>query len=197
MTLTTPSPTTFPALHHQLLPLFCPLTIANCGTISSPTVHHETSLQSRCDNIHHQLAPQSYIPAQQQVFSSQFSLTNSLQGTHTCTYQSNHPEHSLMLPPCTPPRPLQKPPLQSSPFTPKKSIEEIFSNERDAGRATNQLAELYFFGRRVMARSTRSTLDRERMRRLKEITHQIWSEKIQCRSRSPVESVSHCTWATL
>jgi hypothetical protein len=72
----------------------------------------------------------------------------------------------VMPPPCTPPWPLQKPSLQSPPFTPNKSIENC-RNERYAGRATNQLAKLYFFDRRVMARSTLSTLDRDRLRRTK------------------------------
>ena len=64
----------------------------------------------------------------------------------TATIPSAHLQ-PLMPPPSTPPRPSRQP--QSSPFTPKGSIEGILSKhplERHAGRAANELAEKYFFG---------------------------------------------------
>ena len=74
-----------------------------------------------------------------------------------------------MPPPKTPPR-TGRP--QNRPFTPKKRLDEILSKytlEKDAGRATNQLAELYFFGPHTMATNTVSTLDQERLKQVKSI----------------------------
>ena len=61
---------------------------------------------------------------------------------------------------------------QNGPFTPKKRLDEILSKytlEKDAGRATNQLAELYFLGPKTMATNTVSTLDKELLKQIKGI----------------------------
>ena len=74
-----------------------------------------------------------------------------------------------MPPPKTPPR-TGRP--QNGPFTPKKRLDEILSKytlEKDAGRATNQLAELYFLGPKTMATNTVSILDKELLKQIKGI----------------------------
>ena len=74
-----------------------------------------------------------------------------------------------MPPPRTPPQLSRH---KYKPFTPIKRLDEISSKytlEKDAGRVTNQLAEMYFFGPETMAQNTVSSLDKKLIKQMKSI----------------------------
>lgn len=120
------------------------------------------------------------IPYQTSIASSVATRLPSMPNPNTTSHHYILPNHNpplsmtpapstTMLPPITPPR-AGRP--RTRPFTPKKRLDEILSRytlEKDAGRATNQLAELYFFGPQTMATNTVSTLDKELLKRIRGI----------------------------